>query len=216
MPHLPSHITFTGVDERTDVHDLLELQRAYPVEFGVLMSASRTGNENRYPRRGVIDRLAESRLNLSAHICGGWSQRIMEGDSLWEVSLQGFSRVQVNHRHPSVDALVNFQMFRATPVIAQYRTLDVPEDGRIQWLFDPSGGRGLAPGTWPQHRGFMVGYAGGITPLNVASIVQNIAATNREYWIDMESGVRTNDWFDLYKCYDVCRAVYGEAGVGTS
>lgn len=37
-------------------------------------------------------------------------------------------------------------------------------------------------------------------------------APGAAYWIDMESGVRTQGRFDLAKCEAVCRAVYGQAG----
>jgi hypothetical protein len=44
----------------------------------------------------------------------------------------------------------------------------------------------------------------------VADILARIAAPDGAlYWIDMESGVRTDGVFDLAKCEAVCRAVYG-------
>jgi hypothetical protein len=33
--------------------------------------------------------------------------------------------------------------------------------------------------------------------------------TTGRYWIDMESGVRTDDRFDIEKCRAVCEAVFG-------
>jgi len=55
--------------------------------------------------------------------------------------------------------------------------------------------------------GRMVGYSGGIGPENVASVIERIAADG-PYWIDMESKVRTDDWFDLSLCREVCEIVY--------
>jgi hypothetical protein len=54
------------------------------------------------------------------------------------------------------------------------------------------------------------GYSGGIGPATVVEILGRIAAPDGAlYWIDMESGVRTDGAFDLAKCEAVCRAVYG-------
>ena len=44
------HITLTGIDDRTDIKELVRLQKRYPlVEFGVLLSWSQQGSERRYP-----------------------------------------------------------------------------------------------------------------------------------------------------------------------
>jgi hypothetical protein len=42
----------------------------------------------------------------------------------------------------------------------------------------------------------------------VDEVLAAVASTG-PYWIDMESGVRTDDRFDLGKCRAVCDAVYG-------
>ena len=55
-----------------------------------------------------------------------------------------------------------------------------------------------------------IGEPGGIGPDTVGEILARIAAPpGALYWIDMESGVRTDGAFDLAKCEAVCRAVYG-------
>lgn len=44
-----THITFTGVDEWTDIDQLVDIQRRYPkVEFGVLVSRKWQENNDRY------------------------------------------------------------------------------------------------------------------------------------------------------------------------
>jgi phosphoribosylanthranilate isomerase len=84
-----------------------------------------------------------------------------------------------------------------------------PEDDSIDYLFDTSGGRGEIPLAVPGHnKARLVGFAGGITPENVLRWIGSVNAQN--YWIDMESGVRTDDWLDLDKCEAVCRAIWGE------
>lgn len=54
----------------------------------------------------------------------------------------------------------------------------------------------------------LVGYAGGINPDNVSKFLALIAHADN-FYIDMESGVRTNGWFDLDKVESVCRQVFG-------
>lgn len=99
----------------------------------------------------------------------------------------------------------------------------------VSILFDPSGGRGVpvldylqrAPRLLPITRESRVGYAGGILPTTVrpvcvrlrqlavsASITMGtrIDCSMRQTWIDMESGVRTDDWLDPKKVLAVLEA----------
>jgi phosphoribosylanthranilate isomerase len=67
-------------------------------------------------------------------------------------------------------------------------------------LFDPSGGRGIEPFSWPvPPLGARMGYAGGIGPDNLLDVLRAIGPVESPFWIDMESGVRTDDRFDLAK-----------------
>jgi phosphoribosylanthranilate isomerase len=48
--------------------------------------------------------------------------------------------------------------------------------------------------------GLRFGFAGGIGPDNVKRVIREISAkVDAPFWIDMESGVRTDDRFDLNK-----------------
>jgi phosphoribosylanthranilate isomerase len=69
-------------------------------------------------------------------------------------------------------------------------------------LFDESAGRGISPESWDKPLpGHVCGYAGGINPSNVQAHIDMIAKVAPGYttWIDMETGVRTDDAFDLAK-----------------
>jgi phosphoribosylanthranilate isomerase len=56
-----------------------------------------------------------------------------------------------------------------------------------------------------------LGFAGGINPDNVIDKMDEITSLPvGRFWIDMESGVRTDDRFDLDKVEDVCKKVYDE------
>jgi phosphoribosylanthranilate isomerase len=79
-------------------------------------------------------------------------------------------------------------------------------------LFDASAGRGIAITEPPVPiAGHACGYAGGIHPGNVAQILAAIAhvVPSGETWIDMESGVRTDDRFDLAKVRQVLDVAQG-------
>ncbi|KAL3764596.1 hypothetical protein ACHAWU_001504 [Discostella pseudostelligera] len=94
----------------------------------------------------------------------------------------------------------------------------------IVFLHDESKGTGkeVEEGQWPTDPQFVttsrktVGYAGGIKPSNVKSVVVGAGRAcalsgGNHFWIDMESGVRTTllnsdgqqlDIFDVTKCFD--------------
>jgi hypothetical protein len=212
----PEFITFTGADDLTDVWEMTALGLEYPIEWGVLFSAKRQGADPRYPGRTTIDAFAWNCLRMSAHICGDYSDQIMRGESVLDgiaTDLGHFSRIQVNHVQPDPASIVAFGSgWGSMRCIAQARDDAFPINDTVDWLFDRSGGRGTVPAAWPAHpgRGRMVGYAGGISPDNVADVVKAIGSTG-PYWIDMESGVRTDNRFDLAKCRQVCEIVFGKA-----
>jgi hypothetical protein len=205
----PDFITFTGADDRTDVSHMAALSAQYPIEWGILLSRKRQGHDNRYPGGEAQSRLLWSGLRMSAHICGSYAQDIMDGTSFHDipVDLGYFKRAQINHRYPDSTAIAKFGRGWGIRCIAQFRDSNFPAPGNVDWLFDASGGRGISPDVWPKHPGRLAGYAGGISPENVLSVIEAIGADG-PYWIDMESGVRTDDWFDLDKCEAVCRAVF--------
>ena len=77
----------------------------------------------------------------------------------------------------------------------------------IEFLFDESRGNGKTmkeyPLPIPQKYN---GYAGGISPDNVLAVLHDLSKVvldQDEIWIDMESGVRTNNEFDLEKVKSV-------------
>lgn len=224
----PSFITFTGVDDWSDINEMAALSDLYPIEWGILFSPTRQGVDPRYPRYETISRIVDAGrgavlggLRFAAHICGGHARAIMdEGPKAFmeatparlPVDLSDFRRIQVNHAAPSTLQIQRFARGWSTRPrgIAQSRGSVFPSDERVDWLFDCSGGTGAEPAAWPPHPGWrrLVGYAGGINPANVASVVDAIGAAG-PYWIDMESGVRTDNRVDLAKCRAVCESVYG-------
>lgn len=207
----PQHVTFTGLDDQTDLQRCQELSKRYPIEWGTLVG-NKTGEHPRYPGVETLEKIVQRPFQKALHLCGDTAMFFQERP--WEYSqATHFDRVQVN-RKPSDYNLEKLRGFASqTPfrIIVQHREAAFPEDDTLDYLYDTSGGRGTIPETVPSYSGGnMVGYAGGINPDNVEEWVRRIDAL--VYWIDMESGVRTDDWLDLDKCEEVCKTIWGTYG----
>lgn len=224
------HITFTGLDEHTDLDRLEGIQETYPyAEFGVLMSYNWSKNGNRYPKlEPFLYELDCRGLNLSAHICGQMARDVAAGkmDKVYEemcFMTPLFSRCQLNISVAS--NAFNLRSMRPftvqlEEVILQMKSLDelmwwkgdILDGGNmpgISYLIDGSGGRGLDTNLeiYP-HSDITVGYAGGFNPSNVEEKLRKIydSGNTGKFWIDMESGVRTDDdWLDLDKVEEVLK-----------
>lgn len=225
----PEFITFTGIDDATDLIAARALATEFPVEYGVLFSPERQGNSPRYPSWSTISKIllyAIPGSRHAAHLCGGYSRLLLASaaTTLDSVLLNHFSRVQINTHYVGLNVAILAEWaesVQAEPIL-QCRGA-FPAEAEVSWLFDASGGRGLTPDAWPQApcpapgtagvvRPPLIGYAGGLSPSNISTALPAIAAAagDSPYWIDMESGVRdADDRFDLSKCRAVCEAVFG-------
>jgi hypothetical protein len=218
------HITFTGIDEKTDIKDLCEIQKEFKfAEFGVLTSYHWNENGNRYLNPDLIHKLRGRRLNLSLHVCGSAAHDAAIGkwdkiDNLIDDGLDIFKRVQINIANrndnpqfcwiPIVigqeliiqqSGVNDLSIYDAT--VDHWTKRPYPHRDIISVLIDASGGRGIdtpMDGIPVRNK---VGYAGGINPDNVGDklsfLLEHYYLT--DFWIDMESGVRTDDWFDIDK-----------------
>lgn len=232
MTSPPKFITFTGADEHTDVARMLALSSRYPIEWGILFSPQRQG-AGRYPPMHWVEelRVRGHGLRFAAHLCGGYARDAIVGmlelgiDKRLHMFLAACERVQINTASPNLNiaGVAEWAAKNRLRVIFQTRTT-FPDDPRVDWLFDASGGRGVTPHAWPspgptlESEKRMKGYAGGIRPETVAGIVKLIGSdcgdgcgADDNYYLDMESGVRdADDRFSLDKVEAVCVAVYGE------
>lgn len=209
-------VTFTGIDDRTNVDKLVELSEKYPfVEFGVLVAENSTnkGTVNRYPNMTILKRLKNRGLNLSCHICGKIARDIVKNND-WsgfydllgkDVSI--FQRYQLNVSgvktfSETIDFPKNvetiIQLKDNTSLYDCYK--DLPNVVGFQ---DNSGGVGKFEPNWmDSDRKF--GYAGGLSAENIESVIKDLYIVNDDiFWVDMETSVRTNDWFDISKCEKV-------------
>ncbi len=213
----PLFVTLTGADEATDIARMADLSARYPVEWGLLFAPVHQG-AGRFPSFDFVAKLIErGAMRFSAHLCGGHAREVVARgacEALAGLLAGNFDRAQINTSERGVqpDRVRRFaDAMGMRGAILQCRG-DFPADARVDWLFDKSGGRGAAPPSWPKAReGAFCGYAGGLNPDNIGVALPAIAACVPEgqpYWIDMESGVRTDDRFDLDKCELVLTQVF--------
>lgn len=217
-------VTISGADDKVDPTELEELQKAFPfVEWGILISRKRMGTQ-RYPSKDWLKKLHYD-LNISFHLCGEIVREFVAGkhDVVWQAGLN-WERCQLNfsfkHEGNYLSNLLDIsETAKNTPdrafVLAYNKgsqsTLNtfiinhISMPSNIHFLYDSSGGRGTEIKSLNKPLINYTGYAGGISPDNVFKICDHL--TNMEWqdniWIDMETGVRTNDEFDLDKVQKV-------------
>ena len=218
MNNLLNRVTFTGVDDRTNIEDLVYLTNKYPfVEFGVLVSknGSNSGEINRYPNLTILKRLKNKGLNLSCHICGSIARQIVQKNDWSELEkllgkdIEVFNRFQLNvsgiHKFSKditfrEDKEFIIQLKNDLSLYDYYK--DLPNVFGFQ---DNSGGVGKFEDNWLDSDRYF-GYAGGLSVENVEKVIENLLIVNNDnFWIDMETSVRTNDWFDTKKCEEVLK-----------
>lgn len=221
-------VTFSGIDQQTNVQHLKALYEKYPfVEFVFLYSkqANQKG-QGRYPRTVILKSYKKAGIPMALHLCGAIAHDLVH-DGNWDVvykELSGymdlFQRIQLN-----IPKTKRFS-----------RELTFPEDKEIiiqlhdgtQELFrcykhlpnvvgfqDRSGGRGVMETDWMEPETEPFGYAGGINPENVVGVVEDLSIIcESDFWIDMETGIRTNDRFDVKKCEEICEKLVKAGLVG--
>lgn len=220
-------VTITGADDDVDPSALEDLSREFPfVEWGILRSSKREGTP-RYPSRKWVRGLGDKLSRLSIHLCGEESRQAQLGlvDTWYDTYPTIFTRIQING-YKLADGPIGLK--RASTKLVYGETFILPFNDEAlalpvacdaavlpggEVLFDPSGGRGVEPFRWATApapvRGVVdvrMGYAGGIGPDNVVDVLRDIGPV-RPTWIDMESGVRTGDKFDLAKVRRVLEQV---------
>jgi len=218
-----SKVTITGADDNVNQLRLKQLSEKFPfVEWGILFSSSKIAKQ-RYPSIDWIAALFEQNVPLSAHYCGWWSKQVIEEGnvSLIQNLINPFKRVQLNYNFATAKGLIDFRPIITTaannpdlavifqynksnkPILDYLAITDIPDN--INFLYDSSGGRGTEIQTigYPIHTGsktFYTGYSGGIRLENIVKVCDMIeqCPNENECWIDLESGVRRNDEFDIY------------------
>jgi hypothetical protein len=215
-----SRVTVTGADDSISPEEMVEITKAFPfVEWGILVSARVPAEGGpRFPSLAWLRRLRSAQhihsLNISMHVCGAWVRQLCKGDwtefdksPVVETLLPIVQRVQLNfHSYAHKVVMPAFtDGFRGVPW-----TLLLQSDGvndalirtakdnlkTVAVLHDKSGGAGELPEGWPALlRGMANGYAGGLSPMNVADELRKIEQIvgGETIWIDAESRLRSSD-----------------------
>ncbi|MDM3872356.1 hypothetical protein QSV34_13450 [Porticoccus sp. W117] len=213
----PAFVTFTGVDRSDIIPSLLDLSERYPIEWGVLVDPEQEDN-NLFPTLEERLKVQSSGLCLSAHICGIPAAEIVQGKNPNYLQLSGFSRLQINHSRDgsTEEQISNAHRFASSMGMraALQCQGDFPDEPRADWLYDVSFGLGTKPTSWPPMgpRSTFCGYSGGLSPETIESTFSALPLTesdNKQFWVDMESGVRTDGWLDVDKCEQVCKLIFG-------
>lgn len=178
-------------------------------------------------------------VKCSAHLCGKHITETFLNCDKWNKTysefISDFNRIQLNLRTdntPSqfnhVSNAINYlnKLHPDIQIITQYR-----EDNayliddlttkflqgrlpKLNFLYDESGGNGVETWNYWMHPVDYAycGYAGGISPDNIDNVMSklfDIVPEDTHIWIDMESGVRTEDQFDLEKVEYILDTIYG-------
>lgn len=219
-------VTITGADNLVNVNNLARLGEMYPlVEWGILFSMNKEG-QDRYPNGRKINEFADKLPNLSAHFCGHYSREVLEKYNIklldqWKGQ---FKRFQLNYNFqngnnyafaPVIDWAINnpdnsiiFQYNKSNKIALSEWLAAKLFPSNVHVLYDSSGGRGTEladiDGKMPFH-GHYTGYSGGINPANIKSVIYQLEEIEfkDKVWIDMESGVRTDNKFDIDKVMSV-------------
>jgi phosphoribosylanthranilate isomerase len=222
-------LTITGPDDNTDPLDLVRLSNEYPfVEWGILFSGSKVGQQ-RYPTLNWVDNLVHgfSDVSLSAHFCGQYAKDVLNNKNYSAIGWlpKRFKRVQLNYNFArssgyDLQHLVEFvKYFSNKSIILQYNKSNAERLDRllldelpdtINFLYDSSGGNGkVIESIGSNIKDHYTGYSGGLSPDNIEEICGKVVAVPEDYnvWLDLETGVRTNNEFDLNKVEQVLKIV---------
>lgn len=210
--------SFSGVDKFIKPQEMESLYNYAKdlninIEFGLLYSYTNT--ENKYiPLENIINIIEFGLSSIcTLHICGklAVTDYINGVGDAYELS-QYFHTVQLNFKaqDQSLSKLKErFENCSGQTIITQHN-----EANRDLWhqlgydnhsvLYDMSGGHGLIPSEYlpPMYAGKIFGYAGGLSPESIPEEFPKIlkVVEDEPFWIDMESGIRSDGWFDINKC----------------
>lgn len=229
-------ITLSGLDEygTPGFRDAIERHQFEKHEVGILYSEKRLGT-TRYPEHKLINRLFEL-PHVSLHLCGRAVYDLIrkgrvsnELESLINIADRVQLNISATDWSPKTVAKNLNDVNSAMAWIIQFGTGDETLKKCVEiadllhnphFLFDCSGGRGELPAFWPSISLPNMGAAGGLNPDNVQQQLKMMyerGYIRKGFWVDVESGIRTNDKWDWNKARKFIENVeYAETIRGSS
>jgi hypothetical protein len=219
---LLDRVSLTGADDNTSLDSLASLSAQYPfVEWALLYVPNNEGAP-RNPTRAWRERFFYAKLpgHNAVHLCGKAAfEQILQQQLPAEIL--GADRIQLNINARKQDFCDDqvMEVFRRSldlgpAIILQYHegtaaqvhrflgSLSHADQARVHVLLDSSRGTGelMSAVCRPAElASTYCGYAGGLNPDNTMWAISAIEQTHAHYWIDMESGIRTDNQFDVQK-----------------
>ncbi|NPV13174.1 MAG: hypothetical protein HPY57_15515 [Ignavibacteria bacterium] len=220
-------VTFTGVDDWTNTNHMVDIWKKNKwVEWGYLYSKNLNGVEKRYPNVKKLIQHFKSEgyfMNRSLHLCGSVVQEILSNGLInYDITylMTGINRVQLNFNlkqsHINIIKFFSFINRYPNPFILQINDNNKPfinaiipyvNEDRFHFLFDISNDIKEIP---KPIEGRICGWTGGLSPDNLEQkLIQLEEQLPKDLgiWIDIETGVRTDDYFDLSKVEKCCEII---------
>jgi hypothetical protein len=149
-------------------------------------------------------------MRVSGHVCGELAKNICQGSFCPRLNLPIFARMQLNIAGWIGEGVNANAMASCLPNTREYIIQVGPSVNEglalarqlselkvvASVLFDSSGGQGREPESWPiAPNDICCGYAGGLGPDNLHTHLKLLGEIvgNSSIWVDMESGVRSED-----------------------
>lgn len=230
MPNPPTpllhRVSLTGADDRTNLDDLVALGDEFPAVEWALLYVPHNEGAVRNPSKQWRDAFVGASMSgyKAIHLCGGLAfEQLLQGKLPSDVYLVDRIQLNVNpnkrtftddqvveiyHKSLTLGPDIILQRHKDTvdPINRFLTELATKDKHRVHVLLDDSKGRGVFPDNWEipaEFSEYFCGVAGGMNPTNVSSVIQQIEPLGVNYWIDMESGIRTDNQFDLHKAREV-------------
>jgi phosphoribosylanthranilate isomerase len=217
------YVSLTGADNAVDVSILEDVAAQYHLfECAILMFPEREGMA-RNPTKSWREKFYQSTVkNRALHLCGSAINLLAQEEIQLMREINQFKRVQINLKLQYATVELVQQLVKVVnknphiEFITQHNEVNTNyfpfwnEVENHSYLYDGSLGKGVTPEKWlPPVPKKNTGYAGGLNPDNVVKNLQDILrlSGDKSIWIDMETGIRTADQFDLEKVLSVLEQV---------
>lgn len=230
-------LSITGADDPVSIPMLCALAFQYPqTEFALLYYPEKEGAPRNPSKQWRMDFLRNMpKENTAIHLCGKQAfDEIFDpgfalSDYFYELKRYGRIQLNINARYDiftteQIHAVYDRLLQHNFNIILQYNPKSAswiepylennPNPQQISILLDSSLGKGVATEVFdvPAHlveQGYSIGFAGGLNPENIKDTHGKVLAYNvPKYWLDLESGVRTNNEFDQLKARKLCASVF--------